>query len=57
MRRDIREFLANLSYQTFAKLQENARRREIELESQASRRRSLRERSEASTVIVGSKVG
>ena len=34
LRRDIREFLAISSYQIFAELQENARKREIELESQ-----------------------
>ena len=35
LRRDIREFLTNSSYHTFAELQENARKREIELETQA----------------------
>ena len=34
LRRDIREFMANSSYHTLAKLQTNARRREIELELQ-----------------------
>ena len=34
LRRDIREFVANSSYSTLAKLQPNARRREIELELQ-----------------------
>ena len=34
-RRDIHEFMANLTYWTFAELQENARKREIELETQA----------------------
>ena len=35
LRRDIREFAANSSYRTFAELQANARKREIELETQA----------------------
>ena len=35
MRRDIREFVANSTYWTFAELQANARKREIELETQA----------------------
>ena len=35
LRRDIREFVANSSYRTFAELQANARKREIELETQA----------------------
>ena len=35
LRRDIREFVANSTYQTFTELQENARKREIELETQA----------------------
>lgn len=35
LRRDIREFVANSTYQTFTKLQANARKREIELETQA----------------------
>ena len=35
MRRDIREFVSNLTYWTFAELQANARKREIELETQA----------------------
>ena len=34
-RRDIYEFVANSTYRTFAELQENARKREIELETQA----------------------
>ena len=34
LRRDIREFVANSSYRTFFELQENSRRREIELETQ-----------------------
>ena len=34
LRRDIREFVAKLSYRTFAKLQGNDRKREIELETQ-----------------------
>ena len=34
LRRDIREFMANSTYQTFAELQANARKREIELETQ-----------------------
>ena len=33
LRRDIREFVANSSYQTFGELQANARKREIELET------------------------
>ena len=32
LRRDIQEFVANLSYRTLAELQTNARKREIELE-------------------------
>ena len=35
LRRDIWEFAANSSYRTFAELQANARKREIELETQA----------------------
>ena len=35
LRRDICEFVANSTYQTFAELQANARKREIELEIQA----------------------
>ena len=35
LRRDIREFVSNSTYRTFAELQENARKREIELETQA----------------------
>ncbi|XP_052621371.1 uncharacterized protein LOC122195016 [Lactuca sativa] len=35
LRRDIREFAANSSYRTFSELQVNARKREIELETQA----------------------
>lgn len=35
LRRDILEFVANSTYQTFAELQKNARKREIELETQA----------------------
>ena len=34
LRRDIREFVANSTYRKFAKLQANARKREIELETQ-----------------------
>ena len=34
LRRDIREFVANSSHRTFSELQENARKREIELETQ-----------------------
>ena len=34
LRRDIQEFVANSSYWTLAELQNNARRREIELEIQ-----------------------
>ena len=35
LRRDIQDFVANSSYRTFAELQANARKREIELETQA----------------------
>ena len=35
LRRDIREFMANSTYRTFSELQANARKREIELETQA----------------------
>lgn len=35
LRRDIREFVENSSYRTFAELQGNARKREIELETKA----------------------
>ena len=35
LRRNIQEFMENSSYRTFAKLQENVRWREIELETQA----------------------
>ena len=35
LRRDVWEFVSNSSYQTFTELQENARKREIELETQA----------------------
>ena len=35
LRRDIWEFVANSTYRTFVELQANARKREIELETQA----------------------
>ena len=42
--RDIREFVANTSYQTFAELETNAKRREIELETHVTEEREIHAR-------------
>ena len=49
LRRDIREFVVNSSYRTFAELQENSRKREIELETQA-REEAASQRTDRRTV-------
>ena len=48
LRRDIREFVANTTYRTLAKLQTNARRRDIELETQAKEERETHGRDRRS---------